>query len=192
MKFAAGIIAALASCATAATATGQAFTFPRDESASPSSLGRSLARLVLLQRLAGPGQGPSIRDIPQGVSSDDAVAALNKFSSTGDALFSKEHAQQGKRLLVMIDGMTAQQIKDAGKALGKKAAFTIEDLPSSNANREFFDFDVYNAGATKEHSCSLREIVQMKDTKCWGEQSTAARYSVDKVRTNRIYTWFLC
>lgn len=181
MKFTAGVIAALASCATAATATGQAFTFPRDESVSTASLGRSLARLVFLQRLGSPGRGPTIGDIPDDISADDAVETLNRYGASGVALFTADPATTPKRLLVMIDGMSEEQIKDAGKALGQRAAFTIDDLPSSAANHDLFDIDVYNAGATKQHSCSLGEIVQMTDNKCWGESSTAARYNVAKV-----------
>lgn len=179
MKFTAGIIAALASCTAAATTTGQAFTFPRDEAASTASLGRSLARLVFLQRLANPGEGPTIRDIPDDISADESVATLNKFASSNHALFMP--VSHAKRLLVMIDGMSAQQIKDAGKAMGQDAAFTIDDLPSSAANRDLFEIDAYNAGATQQHSCSLSEIVQMKDSKCWSESSTAARYNVAEV-----------
>ncbi|KAJ6781562.1 hypothetical protein PWT90_01557 [Aphanocladium album] len=176
MKFTAGIIAALASCTAAATTTGQAFIFPRDDSASTASLGRSLARLVFLQRLANPGEGPTIRDIPEDISADDAVATLNKFASSGPALFTSKPS--AKRLLVMIDGMTAQQIKDAGKALGQGATFTIDDLPSSAANRNLFEIDAYNAGATQQQSCSLNEIVKMQDGNCWSESSAAARYSI--------------
>ncbi|KAJ3494721.1 hypothetical protein NLG97_g3893 [Lecanicillium saksenae] len=176
MKFTAGIIATLASCTAAATTTGQAFVFPRDESASTASLGRSLARLVFLQRLANPGEGPTIRDIPEDIGADDAIATLNKFASSGDALFTSKVST--KRLLVMVDGMTTQQIKDAGKALGQKVAFTIDDLPSSVANRDLFEIDAYNAGVTQQHSCSLREIVQMEDANCWSDSSAAARYSV--------------
>lgn len=179
MKFTVGTIAALASCAAAATTTGQAFTFPRDGSASTASLGRSLARLVFLQRLANPGEGPAVGDIPEDIGANDAIDTLNKFASSSNALFAEKSA--AKRLLVMIDGMTAKQIKDAGKALGQDAAFTIDDLPSSAANRDLFEIDAYNAGATKQHSCSLSEIVQMKDDKCWGEQSTAARYNAAEV-----------
>ncbi|OAA62121.1 hypothetical protein ISF_05130 [Cordyceps fumosorosea ARSEF 2679] len=176
MKFTAGIIAALASCSAATTTTGQAFIFPRDGSASTATLNRSLARLVFLQRLANPGEGPSIRDIPEGISADEAVATLNKFSNAKSALFASEPTT--KRLLVMVDGMTAQQIDEAEKALDQSAAFTIDDLPSSTANRDLFEIDAYNAGATKQHRCSLGEIVDMKESKCWSETSTAARFNV--------------
>ncbi|KAM3428774.1 hypothetical protein MY4824_008625 [Beauveria thailandica] len=182
MKFTAGIIAALASCTAAATTTGQAFTFPRDESASTASLDRSLARLVFLQRLANPGEGPTIKDIPESISVDDAVNTLNKFVPSRDALFAA--TPMAKRLLVMVDGMTAQQIEDAGKALGQDAAFTIDDLPSSTANRDLFEIDAYNAGATTEHSCSLSEILEMKNGQCWSESSTAARYNVAEKRNS--------
>ncbi|KAM3451223.1 hypothetical protein MY3296_005479 [Beauveria thailandica] len=182
MKFTAGIIAALASCTAAATTTGQAFTFPRDESASKASLDRSVARLVFLQRLANPGEGPTIKDIPDSISVDDAVNTLNKFVPSRDALFAA--TPMAKRLLVMVDGMTAQQIEDAGKALGQDAAFTIDDLPSSTANRDLFEIDAYNAGATTEHSCSLSEILEMKNGQCWSESSTAARYNVAEKRNS--------
>ncbi|KAM3433755.1 hypothetical protein NHJ13734_006307 [Beauveria thailandica] len=182
MKFTAGIIAALASCTAAATTTGQAFTFPRDESASTASLDRSLARLVFLQRLANPGEGPTINDIPESISVDDAVNTLNKFVPSRDALFAA--TPMAKRLLVMVDGMTAQQIEDAGKALGQDATFTIDDLPSSTANRDLFEIDAYNAGATTEHSCSLSEILEMKNGQCWSESSTAARYNVAEKRNS--------
>ncbi|XWW95330.1 hypothetical protein V2A60_003288 [Cordyceps javanica] len=176
MKFTAGIVAALASCAAAATTTGHAFTFPRDESASTASLGRSLARLVFLQRLASPGEGPTIGDIPEDISAADAVATLNRFSSSKDVLFAPKSTT--KRLFVMVDGMTASQVEDATKALGQDAAFTIDDLPSSAANRDLVDIDAYNAGATKQHSCTLDEIMKLTDGKCWGKSSTAARYNI--------------
>lgn len=182
MKFTAGIIAALASCAAAVATPGEAFTFPRDESSSTASLGRSIARLVLLQRLAGAGEGPTIRDIPEGINAEDAVATLNKYAPFREALFSTAPATVPKRLLVMIDGMTTQQIKDTRDALGQDATFTIDDLPLSAANGDFLEIDAYNAGATNMHSCSLGEIVQMTDRDCWGKESTAARYSVTKVR----------
>lgn len=181
MKFTAGIIAVLASCAAAVTTPGEAFTFPRDGSSSTASLGRSLARLVLLQRLAGAGEGPTIRDIPESIKAEDAVAILNKYAPFREALFSTAPATVPKRLLVMIDGMTTEQIKDAREALGQDATFMIDDLPRSAANRDFLEIDAYNAGATNLHSCSLGEIVQMTDRECWGKESTAARYSVSKV-----------
>lgn len=183
MKFSAGIAAALAGCASAAQTAGQAYVFPRPDSSSSATMTRSLARLIFLQRLASSGQGPSINDIPGDIEIEEAVNTLNRFGDSPDALFSYAAPEDvPNRLLVMVEGMTQQQINDANSALGSEAAFTITDTPSSSANDKFFDIDVYNAGVDSDHECSLSKIMELNDDKCWSNKATAVKYNLAKVR----------
>lgn len=182
MKYSAGIVAALASCAYAAQPAGKAYVFPRPDSSSTTAMTRSLARLVFLDRLAAPGQGPSIKDIPSDVEIEEAVSTLNRFGESSERLFSYTSPDDvPNRLLVLLEGMTQQQIDDAGSALGSEAAFTITDPPSATANEMFFAVDVYNAGVTGDHKCSLSKIMQLADDKCWTGKAAAFKYNANKV-----------
>ncbi len=182
MKFSAGIAAALAGCASAAQTAGQAYVFPRPDSSSSATMTRSLARLVFLQRLASSGQGPSINDIPSDIGIDEAVTTLNRFGDSPERLFSHAAPEDvPNRLLVMVEGMTQQQIDDANKALGSEAAFTITEPPSTSANDKFFDIDVYNAGVKSDHKCSLSKIMELNDDKCWSNKATAVKYNLGNV-----------
>lgn len=179
MKLTAGVVAALAGCATAAASTGQAYTFPSVDSSS-KSLSSNLARLVLLQRLAPSGKGPSIHEKPDDIENDEVISLLNAYGTAEAPLFSNE--PEPRRLLVMVDGMTDAQMKQATKAFGSKSSFSIADSPSNIANQKLFEQDIYGAGVTNEHKCSLDEILKLNREECWSGQATATKVSVDEVR----------
>ena len=182
MKYSAGIAAALVSCAYAAQPSGKAYVFPQPDSSSTTAMTRSLSRLVFLDRLAAPGQGPSIKEIPSDVGMDEAVSTLNRFGETSERLFSYTSPDDvPNRLLVMLEGLTQQQIDDASSTMGSEAAFTITDPPSATANEKFFDVDLHNAGVKGDHKCSLSKIMELGDDKCWTGKATAFKYNANKV-----------
>lgn len=182
MKLTFGIAAALAGCSAAAHSTGQVFTFPTRESSSTTSLSRSAAHLIIMQRLAAAGNEPSINTIPTDIDTDKAVSLINTFGRELPGLFSKEAEQAGpRRLLVMLEGMSSEQMQKAAKTLKSKPSFTINDPPSSAANNELFEDDLYSVGATTREKCKLGDILNQKRDECWNQRSAAVKYSVEKV-----------
>lgn len=181
MKLSAGIVAGLVSCVTAAAPAGQAYTFPNVDS-SAQSLSSSLARLVLLQRLAPSGQGPSIHEAPDNVETNEVISLLNTFGRTESPLFSDASSDEPRRLLVMLDSLSDAQITKAAKALGNKPSFTIQNPPSTASNQKLFEEDVYSAGVTNEHKCSLDDIVKQSRQECWTGKVAAMKLNVAEVR----------
>lgn len=181
MKLSAGIVAGLVSCVTAAAPAGQAYTFPNVDS-SAKSLSSSLARLVLLQRLAPSGQGPSIHEAPDNVETNEVISLLNTFGRTESPLFAEASSDgEPRRLLVMLDGLSDAQITKAAKALGNQPSFTIENPPSTASNQKLFEEDVYSAGVTNEHKCSLDDIVKQSRQECWTGKVAATKLNVAEV-----------
>jgi hypothetical protein len=182
MKLTLGLAAGLAGCAAAAQQAAEVYIFPTDASATstPPSVSPSLARLVLLQRLAPAGKGPSTADIPEGVDVGTVVELMNKYGGVGAPLFG-EHSVSPSQLVIMLEGMTGDQIRELGEGLQTKPAFTITDPPAGSAHDKLVKNDFYNVGITNEHKCSLMEVTNPFEERCWSGRSTVARYNVKKV-----------
>lgn len=183
MKLNIGLAAALAGCVAAAKQSADVFILPAtaDASSSTPSLTPSIARLLLLQRLAPAGEGPSVNDIPDDAEVEDVVSAMNQFGAKPVSIFDKANAGSPSQLVVMLEGLTDEQMKDMAEALESKPAFTIADPPSSSAHEKLVKNDFYNVGVTKEHKCSIVEVSNPFEERCWSGQSTVARYNVQKV-----------
>ncbi|KYK57473.1 hypothetical protein DCS_04483 [Drechmeria coniospora] len=181
MKLTVGLVAALAGFSSALQPTAQVYIIPaREASAAPPSLSPGLARLVLLQRLAAIGQGPSINDVPNDANTEDAVSAMTRFGKTSPVLFGGENNGEPSQLVMMLDEMTEQQMEDLGRAFDMKPAFTITDPPSSNAHEELVTVDFRIAGITDVNQCSLREIANPLE-ECWnGKQAAVAKYNANQ------------
>ncbi|KAK5992640.1 putative endoplasmic reticulum membrane [Cladobotryum mycophilum] len=183
MKLSLGLLAALASCAAAAQPTADVFILPAHDSSSSTttpSLPRSLTRLLLLQRLAPIGRGPSIKDMPNGIESEKVVSALNQFGKTIPPLFADDEPEEARQLILMLEGMTAQQIQDTAKSLKVQPSFTILDPPSAGAHDKLVRFDFYNAGITNEHKCAMDQVTNPFEEECWSGKSTVAKYNVKR------------
>ncbi|CAM1504444.1 Fc.00g020350.m01.CDS01 [Cosmosporella sp. VM-42] len=179
MKLSIGFSAALASFAAAAQQAAEVYILPPPTAAS-TSISPSLARLVLLQRIAPIGKGPSIHDIPDGADPEDVVSLMNKFGKTPVQLFEgKDHATPNQ-LVVMLEGMTEAQIKELGSAFEIQPAFTIANPPSAKAHDKLLKNDFYNAGITNENECSMEEVANPFEKKCWNGKAAVAKYDVSK------------
>lgn len=184
MKLTAGLLAALAGCAAAAAPpAAEVFLVPTREASSSKtpSMSRSLARLVLLQRLAPTGQGPSVHDIPTNTDVDAAVSAMNTFGKPPPALFANGASEPPSQLVMMLEGMTEEQIQSVGRQFKTKPAFTIADPPSSNAHDELIRIDFSRAGVSNDNRCSVQQVVNPLE-ECWGgKQAAVAKFDVKKV-----------
>ncbi|KAF4125017.1 GAL4 [Geosmithia morbida] len=188
MKLTLGFTAVLAGCAAAAAAAPAAdvYILSNDEAAVESNLSvsPSEARLILLQRLAPAGRGASTAEIPHSADTETLVTLLNKYGGGGaeQPLFMPSQSQQQpSQLVVMLEGMTDEQIEETGHELNTKPSFTIADAPSPKANDKFVSDDIYaHAGVSSNHECSVNEITNPFEERCWSGRSTVAKYNVQK------------
>lgn len=166
MKLISGVVATLVGCAAAAQQAAEVYMLPTSGSSSPS-VPRSLARLILLQRLAPLSKGPSISDLPEDVEKSNAVSLLNEFGKTVPPLFGSSDNTAPRQLVVMLEGMSPAQIKEISQAFDTKPAFTIVNPPALSANEHLLQHDFYNAGVTNEHGCSISNVANPLDDTCW-------------------------
>ncbi|KFA64387.1 hypothetical protein S40285_01059 [Stachybotrys chlorohalonatus IBT 40285] len=179
MKLSLGITATLLSCgAAAAQPSGQAYLFPGPESSTAEALSPGLANLVLLQRLAPFGKGLSVNDLPSGNDLEDVVDAMNQYGKAQPALFADVEASVPNQLVVMLTGMTEEQITEVGDALKVSPAFTIADISSLSSNEIFPTHGLSSIGVMNQHGCSIGQVVNQRQEQCWSGKSTAATYHV--------------
>lgn len=181
MKLSAGLTVAAGGLAAAAQPAAQVYLVPAREISSAPSLSPSLARLVLLQRLAPSGQGPALGDASEDINVFDAVSALNRFGKAYPPLFADDSNDEPSQLVMMLDGMSNEQIKDFGRALGSRPAFTIPDPPSGKAHDELVEVDLVGTGAVNAGHCGVQQIANSLEG-CWnGKRAAFARLDVTKV-----------
>lgn len=185
MKLNIGLAAALAGCAAAAQHAADVYIL-RDSADSSStstpSITPSIARLLLLQRLAPAGKGPSVNDIPESADLAEVVSVMNQFGPAPVSLFDKLAATASpSQLLIMLEGLTDDQMKNMGSELKLKSSLQISDPPSSSAHDQLIGNDFYNVGMTKEHKCSVSQVTNPFEEQCWSGHSTVAKYDVQKV-----------
>ena len=182
MKLTLGLSAALAGCAAAAQQAAQVYILPSDtDSTSTPSISPSLARLILLQRLAPAGKGPSVADIPDGVDVDNVAELMSKYGGETASLFGQGQTVSPSQLVIMLEGLTGEQIKEVGEGLQTKPAFSIADPPAASAHDKLVKNDFYNVGITNEHECSIKEVTNPFEERCWSGRSTVAKYNIKKV-----------
>ncbi|KAM4058620.1 arsenate reductase [Hirsutella rhossiliensis] len=181
MKLCAGLIAASCGLAVAAQPAAQVYLVPaREASSSTPSLSPALARLVLLQRLAPRSQGPSLRDADEQADIAEAVSALNRFGKASPPLFADDDNGEPSQLVMMLDGMSEEQIKDLGRALGTRPAFTIPEPPSAKAHDELVKVDLVGTGATNAGDCDMQQVANPLEG-CWkGRRAAFAKFDVNK------------
>lgn len=186
MKLNIGLAAALAGCAAAAQNAADVFILRDSADASSSSssttpsITPSIARLLLLQRLAPAGKGPSVSDIPEDADLAEVVSVMNQFGPAPVSLFEKAVASPSQ-LLIMLEGLTEDQISQTAQTLKLEPALRISDPPSASAHDQLIANDFYNVGVTKEHECPVSQVTNPFEERCWSGQSTVAKYNVQKV-----------
>ncbi|KJZ76990.1 hypothetical protein HIM_03311 [Hirsutella minnesotensis 3608] len=177
MKVSAGLIAVSCGLAVAAQPVAQVFVLStRPTAPSASFLSPGLARLVLLQRLALGGRGPSLDSFPKDATVDEAVSSLQQFANVTLPLFHKDANQGPRQLLMMLEGLSPKQIQDVGHTLGMKPAFSITDPPSSKAHEELVQIDLAGTGATNAADCDVQQVANPLES-CWnGAHSAYAKF----------------
>ena len=191
MKLTLGLSAALAGFAAAAQQSAPVYILSgadadADTKSTTPSLPPSLARLVLLQRLAPAGKGPSISDLPQDVDTDTAVSMMNKFGGQSISMFGEAQQLPPSQLVIMLEGLSDEQIYQMGKKFPSGLSFEVSDPPSSGAHDKLVKNDFFNVGITNEHSCSIKEVTNPFEERCWSGKSTVAKYDVRKVNDNNV------
>jgi hypothetical protein len=182
MKLTLGLVAALAGCAAAAQQAAEVYILPgASQSSTVPSVSRSLARLILLQRLAPAGKGPSTAEIPNGSDAENVVSLISKFGKEPVPLFGQGETLAPSQLVVMLEGLHDDQIKTLGRSFKSGPSFTISDPPSAHANEKLISNDVYNVGVTNDHKCSIKKLSNPFDKNCWSGKSAVAKYNVQKV-----------
>ncbi|CAH0029695.1 unnamed protein product [Clonostachys rhizophaga] len=181
MKLTLGLVAALAGCAAAAQQAAEVYILPgASQSSTVPSVSRSLARLILLQRLAPAGKGPSTAEIPNGSDAENVVSLISKFGKEPVSLFGQGETLAPSQLVVMVEGLNDDQIKTLGRSFKSGPSFTIPDPPSAHANEKLISNDVYNVGVTNDHKCSIKKLSNPFDKNCWSGKSAVAKYNVQK------------
>lgn len=176
MKFSLGVAAALAGCA-AASQPADVYILSQNPS-STEQVDRSTAHLVFLQRLSTDGAVGSL-----GALADDdldvAISSINKFGKQAQTLFSKAAADPSQ-LLILLEGITADNHDALNKALGKtKPSFQVIDTPSSIAHRSLAQRDLASAGVAQT-KCTLERAINPLAEECWNGKSSVAVYDIKR------------
>lgn len=185
MKLFSGVAVALAGCLAAAQQAAPVYIIPDPEASSSPSISQSLARLILLQRLSPLGSGPPTHEIPSDSDFDEAVSVLIQFGKASPSLLGNADVTAPRQLVVVLEGLSADQIKDLGHGFAMMPAFTIKNPPSSSANKRFFQHEVYEPRLAQEHACSLSAMANPLDDACWSGKSAVAEYNVQEVRVHQ-------
>ncbi|KAH6609174.1 hypothetical protein Trco_002520 [Trichoderma cornu-damae] len=178
MKLTLGVAAAFASCAAATKPAADVYILPNRESGSPPALSSGVARLITLQRLAF-DQGLSINDIPDDADIGEVASLMNEFGKPIPPLFD-EAADEPKQLVIVLEGLTEQQIQDTRGKLGVQPAYTISDVPAADRLQWITGLDLSNHKGLNKHKCSFDDIINPLDEQCWIRKSLIAEYDVQK------------
>nr|XP_036578596.1 arsenate reductase [Colletotrichum truncatum]KAF6785891.1 arsenate reductase [Colletotrichum truncatum] len=183
MKLSVGLATALAGVATALSSDQPADVYllqsKQASSSNIPSLPRQIARLILLQRLSPEGQHGTW-DLPQSISDEKAVSYLNEFGMAPQGLFSNAASANPSQLVVMLEGITADDAKKIQNSLGAKAPnFRVGDAPSAAANDLLLANDFQNIGVTQK-GCQFEKAINPFAEQCWSGKSSVARFDAKK------------
>lgn len=184
MKLSVGLAAALTGVATALSSDQPADVYllqsKQPSSSDIPSLPRQIARLILLQRLSPEGQHASW-DLPEFISNEKAVSYLNEFGKAPQALFSNAASTNPSQLVVMLEGMTADNAKTLQKSFATSGpTFRVGDAPSITANDMLLANDLPSVGVTAKN-CAFDKAINPFAEQCWSGKSSVVRYDTMKV-----------
>lgn len=177
MKLTTALAAAFAGCAAAAQQAAEVYIVPQPNAVT-TSVPRSLARLILMQRLAQ-GEGFSTIEIPDSADLSEVSALMNDFGKTTTPLFT-HGAATPRQLVLMVEGMTEEQIHTTGKAFDMPPTLTISNPPSHAAHEKLAANDFWDIGVTKK-DCSIYELTNPSMDACWSGKSAYMRLNAEKV-----------
>ncbi|KAL4730713.1 hypothetical protein ACLX1H_002751 [Fusarium chlamydosporum] len=177
MKLTIGLSAALAGFAAAsqqaATDLAKVYILRGSHHIEPTtSLTPSEARLILHQRLAPEGEGPSFRDFTDSDDEERIISLMNKYGKTVAPLFSDEKTATPRQLVINIDGMPTFEYESFfGWLFNTQPDFTLDAKKENGEHPEIFQ-DVI----AKMPECPLDQIVAMDDS-CFRGEAAFATYS---------------
>ncbi|WYZ44641.1 hypothetical protein EsH8_VII_001077 [Colletotrichum jinshuiense] len=183
MKLSVGLATALAGVATALSSDQPADVYllqsKQPSSSDIPSLPREIARLILLQRLSPEGQRASW-DLPEHITNEKAVEYLNEFGKAPQALFSNAASMNPSQLVVMLEGITADDAKTLQKSLaGTGPSFKIANAPSAAANDLLLTNDFPSVGVAQK-GCTFEKAINPFAEQCWSGKASVVRYDTKK------------
>ncbi|KAK0624563.1 hypothetical protein B0T17DRAFT_590455 [Bombardia bombarda] len=154
----------------------------KQSSTETTRLPREVARHILLQRTARDSYGSDLRDIPSTIDTETAVSYLARFAKTTPPLFSNRETTDPSQLVVILEGVTAENALWLTETLAKsshQAAFAISDPPSAVANTRLLKH-FQNRDIASQSQCDLSSAINPFDTKCWTGLSSVVKYDIKK------------
>ncbi|KAM0197525.1 hypothetical protein ACHAPA_001286 [Fusarium lateritium] len=137
-----------------------------------TSLTPSEARLILHQRLAPEGEGPSFRDLTESDDEERIVSLMNKYGKAPAPLLSDEKTATPRQLAITIDGMPTFEYESFfGWLFNTQPDFTM-DVKKENGEHP----DVFNSVIAKMPQCPLSKIAAMDDS-CFSGEAAFAIYT---------------
>ncbi|KAF5020109.1 hypothetical protein F66182_7872 [Fusarium sp. NRRL 66182] len=177
MKLTIGLSAALAGFAAAAQQpaadAGKVYILRGSHAIEPTAtLTPSEVRLVLHQRLAPEGEGPSFRDLTDSDDRERIVSLMNKYGKTPAPLFTEEKSATPRQLAIMVDGMPSFEYESFFGWL----FHTQPDFTFSKIAENYEHGDIFQSVIAKMKDCPLNQIAAMDD-KCFSGNSAFVTYS---------------
>jgi hypothetical protein len=128
--------------------------------------------------------GSALRDIPSTIDQETTISYINTFGKSGQPLFGEmNEASSQAQLVVVLEGVTAENAKPLKEALGKshiEPGFHISNPPSSAANNRLLN-DFHAAGVSTPSTCDLDSAINPNDDSCWDRPSLFVKFDVLKV-----------
>jgi hypothetical protein len=177
MKLTIGLSAALAGFAAASqqatTDLAKVYILRGSHHIEPTtSLTPSEARLILHQRLAPEGEGPSFRDFTDSDDEERIISLMNKYGKTPAPLFSDDKTATPRQLVINIDGMPTFEYESFfGWLFNTQPDFTLDRSKENGEHPEIFQSVI-----AKMPECPLNQIVAMDDN-CFRGRAALATYS---------------
>lgn len=141
-----------------------------------TSLTPSEARLIIHQRLAPEGEGPSFRDLTESDDEERIVALMNKYGKAPAPLLSDEKTATPRQLAITIDGMPTFEYESFfGWLFNTQPDFTM-DVSKENGEHP----DIFTSVIAKMPECPLSKIAAMDDS-CFSGEAAFATYTRSQV-----------
>ncbi|RDA90749.1 hypothetical protein CP533_2970 [Ophiocordyceps camponoti-saundersi (nom. inval.)] len=181
MKLKAGLLAASSGFLAIAQPLANVYILSAQEASPPTatSLPPAVARLVVQQRLGANNLEPAFRDLTENTDIEVAVSALNKFGKKTPPLIKGGDGGDPSQLVVMLEGVSTDELDVLVNALGSPPTFEISHGLSSSDSDKIIKSGLQEPGAKDVSHCDLRQITNPLTEECWnGKQSAFARFDV--------------
>ncbi|RDA86892.1 hypothetical protein CP532_1421 [Ophiocordyceps camponoti-leonardi (nom. inval.)] len=183
MKLKAGLLAASSGVLAIAQPLAQVHILSTHDAAptTATSLSPAVARLVVLQRLGADNLGTAFRDLPANADIEGAVSALNTFGKKTSPLIKGGEGGDPSQLVLMLEGVSTDDLDVLVHALGNRPAFEITNPSSSGDLESITQGGFQQTGAKDVGHCDLGQITNPLTEECWGGgQSAFARFDLSK------------